>query len=307
MRAGRSNPGSIAAALSACLTVAFGLFAGGCGGGSTVADSRSAPAHGVVSLVPAVTEMLFAIGAGQQVAGVGSFDNYPPEVRALPRVGALIDPDLERMLSLRPRLVVLYETQTELRTQVESAGIEVFPYRHGSLSDITATLRQIGNGVGRTAEADSLAESIERRIEAVRVRVRGRRLRTLLVFSREPHTLRAIFAAGGSGFLHDMLEAAGCENIFSDLVRDSIQAGTESIIARAPDAVVELRYGTAVEESDEILEARRSWMRMGSLPAVRAGRVHVLVGDEFVVPGPRVAVAVERLARALHPDAFAPE
>ena len=77
----------------------------------------------IVSLIPAVTEILFAIGAGPQVVGVGSFDTFPPEVSKLPRVGALLDPDTERILSLRPTLVVTYGSQTELQTQLARAGI----------------------------------------------------------------------------------------------------------------------------------------------------------------------------------------
>ena len=76
----------------------------------------------IVSLVPALTEMLFAIGAGPQVVGVGNFDNFPPEVKALPRVGALLDPDTERILVLRPTLVLTYGSQTELNKQFARAG-----------------------------------------------------------------------------------------------------------------------------------------------------------------------------------------
>ena len=84
-------------------------------------SSTSGPARRVVSLVPNVTEMLFAVGAGSQVVGVSSYDDFPPETKALPRVGALLDPDTERIFSLRPDLVVVYGSQTEMKAQFTRA------------------------------------------------------------------------------------------------------------------------------------------------------------------------------------------
>jgi len=82
-----------------------------------------AEAHRIISIIPATTEMLFAMGAGDRVVAVGSYDQFPPQVETRPRVGALLDPDVERIIALRPDLVVLYGTQTDLRTQLERASI----------------------------------------------------------------------------------------------------------------------------------------------------------------------------------------
>jgi len=109
-----------------------------------VAASAAAQQRRIVSLVPALTEMLFAIGAGPQVVGVGSFDKFPPEVETLPKVGALLDPDTERILSLRPTLVLTYGSQTDLHKQFERAGIKAYIYRHGGLDTIFQTLRDLG-------------------------------------------------------------------------------------------------------------------------------------------------------------------
>jgi iron complex transport system substrate-binding protein len=261
-------------------------------------------AHRVVSLVPAVTEMLFAIGAGPLVVGVSSFDRHPPEVASRTRVGALLDPDVERILALRPDLVVVYDTQSDLQRQLDRARVSTFAYRHGRLADVMSTLRTLGDRVGRSTEAAQLASELERRLDAVRRRTAGlRHPRTLLVFGREPLALRNIYASGGVGFLHDMLGLAGATNVFADVPRESIQATTEAILARAPEAIVELHDGTAPGAA-EVAREQATWNALPSVPAVRARRIVLLFGDEFVVPGPRVARAVEQLARALHPEAF---
>jgi ABC-type Fe3+-hydroxamate transport system substrate-binding protein len=188
------------------------------------AQAPAAPQR-IVSLIPAVTEMLFAIGAGPRVIGVGNFDRYPPEAQTRTKVGGLIDPDIERVISLKP---------------------------------------------------------------------------DLLVFGRDAETLRGIYASGAVGFLHGMLDAAGGANVFADVTRQSIQATTELILARAPDVIIEIGIDTASSKSRSL----RAWDALGSVPAVRAHRIYQIRGDEMMNPGPRVARAVRRMAEALHPDAF---
>ncbi|MBI2833144.1 MAG: ABC transporter substrate-binding protein [Acidobacteria bacterium] len=261
------------------------------------------PPRRIVSLVPAATEMLFAMGAGPRVIAVSSFDEASPAVRALPKVGALFDPDLERILSLRPDLVVVYATQNDLRQQLSSARVPMFEYRHGGLKEVFRTMRALGTSVGSRAEAERLAGDLERRLEEIKRGVGGRRRpKTLLVFGREPLSLRNIYASGGVGFLHDMLELAGATNIFADVKRESVQATTETILARAPEVIIELRYAAPLT-AQQIAAERATWDALASLPAVRQRRVHLLVGNEFVVPGPRIADATLRLARTLHPKA----
>jgi iron complex transport system substrate-binding protein len=261
-----------------------------------------ADARRVITLIPATTEMLFAMGAGDRVVGVGSYDRFPPEVEKLPRVGALLDPNVERILALRPDLVVLYGTQTDLRAQLERAGVPFYSYVHKGLADITETIRALGRRVGVEAQGDALASRIDRHIGDIRARVANSpRPKTLLVFGREPGTLRNIDASGGVGFLHDMLEAAGGADVLADAKQQSVMMSTELVLARAPEVIIELRYARGDTTASSDLKA---WDALPSVPAVKNHRVYLLQGEEFVVPGPRVAQAIERLARTLHPELF---
>ena len=274
---------------------------------ASVAAAAEPPAHRIVSLVPALTEMLFAIGAGPQVVAVSSFDDDPPEVRALPRVGALLDPDTERILALRPDLVLIYGSQAELQKQLASAGIRSFAYRHGGLSDIAPAFRELGRLTGRAAAAARGAGAISARLEAVRGRVAGRRRpKTLLVMGREPRSLRNLDASGGVGFLSDLVELAGGANLFADVERQAVRASTEMLLARAPEVILDLFYSRPLN-AVELQQEREAWRPLGSIPAVRNGRIHLLVGDYLVVPGPRIAAAAEAFAQAIHPEAFPKE
>jgi iron complex transport system substrate-binding protein len=255
----------------------------------------------IVSLVPAVTEMLFAIGAGSTVVGVSSFDAFPPEVKTRPKVGALIDPDFERILSLKPDLVIVYASQTELMTRLGRAGVPIFKYEHAGLADIMTTIRVLGARVDRAAPADALASSLERDLDGIRRSVAGRtRPRTAVVFDREPGTLRNIYASGGIGFMHDMLEIAGGDNVFSDIRRQNLQATAEILLARAPEIVLEVHGAAEAWSANRIAKEREVWHGLASLPAVRSGRIYVLQDDRLVIPGPRVAEAVRLIATTLH-------
>jgi iron complex transport system substrate-binding protein len=268
---------------------------------SALVVGAQAPPRRIVSLVPALTEMLFAIGAGPQVVGVSSYDAYPPDVTSLPRVGALLDPDTERILSLKPDLVVTYGSQVDLQTQMHRASIATFDYRHGGLDHILVTLRQLGARTGRTGEANAVAAAIEARINAVRTRVEGKpRPRTLLVFSRDPRALRNIYVSGGSGFLHDMLLVAGGEDVFADVKRESVQATIETILARAPEVILEIRP-ESIPAGKELDEEMASWSRLAAVPAVKNKRVYFITGQQMTVPGPRVTDGIERMAKVLHP------
>lgn len=258
----------------------------------------------IVSLVPAASEFLFEIGAGPRVVGIGSYDHVPDAFRRLPRVGGLLDPDVERILSLKPDLVVVYATQEPLIERLSRASIPMFRYQHRDLADVTDTMRQIGTRIGLVSAAADAASAIEQRLANVRAAVSGRtRPKTLLVFGREAGTLRQIHASGGFGFLHDLLETAGGLDVMADIKRESVEMSTEMVLARAPAVIIELRYGRSAEVERE-QDQQRAWSLLPSLPAVRTGRIHLLIGDEFVVPGPRVALVAERFARVLHPGAL---
>lgn len=268
-----------------------------------VAPSQGAEALRIVSLVPALTEMLFAIGAGPQVVGVSSYDDFPEPVKSLPKVGALLDPDMERILSLRPTLVITYGSQTDVERQLERTKIRTFSYRHAGLAGLLRTMRDLGEAVGRTQEADRVVQDLQSRLDAVKTRVATQRpVRTLLVFERDPGSLRGLFVSGGVGFLHDMLVIAGGTNVFADVPRESVQPSMETILARAPDLILEIRP-TGITPAD-VPRERRTWDTLSSIPAVRNGRVQILTGEYLVVPGPRVAQVTEAMARAIHPEVF---
>jgi len=257
-----------------------------------------------VSLIPAVTEMIYAMGEGARLAAVSAYDHFPADVARLPRVGGLLDPSVERILAIKPDLVIVYATQKELIDRLDRAGIPYYTYQHKALPDIVTTIRAIGARIGSAARADAVAAALERSLAEIRAKTAGLpHPATLLVFERDPASLRNVYASGGYGFLHDMLEIAGGRNVFAGVKQQAVQASTEMLIASKPEVIIELLYGDSLKNAD-IAKELRAWSALGSIPAVRSNRVAALTGDEFVVPGPRVVDATRKLARTLHPDVF---
>ena len=164
------------------------------------------------------------------------------------------------------------------------------------------TMRALGRADrARRTSREGGARACRPAIDAVKSRVAGKpRPRTLLVFGREPGSLRNIYASGGRGFLHDMLVAAGGEDVLNDIEKESAQVSTEMILARRPDVILELNAANRLNDAD-LKAVLDPWMTLSSVPAVRNKRVMILNGPGLTVPGPRVVDGIEKMAKALHP------
>ncbi len=277
-----------------CLTVALV-----CG---FLTMATSAHRQRIVSLIPAVTELLFAIGAGDEVVGVSNYDRVPDAVRTRTRVGGLVDPATETILALRPTLVVVYETQAELRTALDAAGIRTFRYQHDSIASLADTITRLGEATGHTREGQALWTAMNQEFSAIRERTADMpRPRVLFVTGRQPGVLQGLYVAGGAGFLNEVVQLAGGQNVFADVNRASAQVNVEEIMTHRPDVIVEV-WATRRFAPGGARRERDLWNRLGALPAVRTNRVFEMTDERLVVPGPRLPQGIRLLAKLLHPN-----
>ena len=167
-----------------------------------------------------------------------------------------------------------------METQLTRAGIRAYSYRHAGLAGVFSTIRDLGNTVGRTRESEQVARQIQQRLDSIKTRVAGLpRVRTLLVFERDLGSLRGLYASGGVGFMHDILGIVGGVNVFADVSRESVQPSIETILARAPDMILEVRPTGLPRE--RIPAERRVWESLPSIPAVRKGRIHIVTAVSY--------------------------
>ncbi len=247
------------------------------------------PPRRIVALAPNLTEIVFALGAGDRLVGVSSRSDYPPAAASIPLVGGLA-PDLEKIVSLRPDLV-LATTEGNPAAAVDlltQRGIPVLTTSAPDLDGVLASIREIAARLGRSAEGERVAGSLAaRRAAVLRSRHDGpRRSAILLIWPSPPQ------AAGPDTFAGDLLRTAGARNCLGRTGWPVVSP--EYLVAADCDAVV-----YPVEKDTALVFARA--FREGALSrmsAVRAGRIVGIDGDRLIRPGPRAFDALEELAAA---------
>ena len=260
--------------------------------------SLPAPPRRIVSLVPGVTEMLYAIGAEDRLVGRTDFCDYPPAARRKPSVGGTVSPNLEALIALKPDLVVATSAgnSDETRRQLERLRVPLYLVDPHGLSDVFRTLTRLGALADREARAAEVVAVLEGRVRAVAARVAAwPRPRVLYVVWPEP-----LIVPGRGAAVTELIELAGGASVSADGPEGYPRYSVEAAVARGPEVIILARHGAGTAPY-----AREKWERFADLPAIRAGRLHAVDGDLFHRFGPRVVDALEILARLLHPEAFA--
>ena len=248
--------------------------------------------HRVICLAPSITDAVFSLGAGADVAAISDYTKYPAEALKKPSVGNTLDPSIETILSLHPDLVLGIQTtgQSASAQQLTRLGIPVFLVNPDGLTGVLRSVTSLGHALNRDAQAAALVYSLQQRIDAVRARVRGKPEPTVFM----PIWYDPIITIGRHAFITEIIEAAGGRSITADLPADWPQIGMETVVARAPQALLLVRGGKI---TFAVLGNRPGW---SSLPAVRARRAYY-VDERIELPSPVAIDALEDLARQFHP------
>jgi len=272
----------------------------GCGRSAEHPPAAPTAARRVICMAPNITEAVFAIGAGDRVVGVSSYTVYPPEAMSRPRVGALYDANLEKIVALRPDLIIVQQRHPAVEALCQTRGIPLLRVEMTRVGSILDGIRKIGEVLDARERAASVCGEIERRLGAVRERTASLpRRRVFICVDRTAGSLKGMFTVGGESFLTEMVELAGGENVFADVARDYFPVETEAVIARAPEVVIETRPSQRYTP-DEERRLIEDWKALPDVPAVRNGKVYVVTDDFIVVPGPRLPLIAERFAEILH-------
>lgn len=261
-----------------------------------------APPQRIVSLAPSITEQLFAVGAGDRVVGVTLYDNHPPQVQTLERVGGYVAKSIsvEKILSLRPDLVLARgEIQRGVIEALERVSIPIVALEPSNFAEVYATLSLIGRLTDQTRQATRVVAEMQRRVARVRQKVatmpQHQRVRVFYKAYDEP-----LLTAGPSTFIGRMIEMAGGINIFADLTESYPQVSAEEVLRRNPDVILGPASNGTRRASQSGMQ-RSGWRH---LAAVKHGRVYFLDDDLVSRPGPRLAAALEMIAATLYPSLF---
>jgi len=254
-----------------------------------------APPRRIISLVPSVTEILFAVGAQDVLVGVTDFCDYPPEARNKQSVGGMVAPSLETIVALKPDLVVATSAGNgeAVFTQLDRLKIAVYVVNPTRLHDVFELIARIGALTGREAEATRLSAGLSARVRAVAERVASLpRPRVLYVLWPDP----LIVPARGA-LVSELLVLAGAVSVTAEGGDGYPRYGLEAAVAGAPEVII-----LASHSHGQGPMVREKWERFTALPAVKAGRVYTVSGDLLHRYGPRVVDGLEQLARLIHPE-----
>ena len=247
----------------------------------------------IISLAPNVTEILFALGLENRVAGVTSYCDFPEAAKAKEKIGDTLQPNLEKISSLKPDLVVV-STASQLENltrRLDQLSIPVYVTNPRAVRDVVASIRSLGEVTGTSERALAVAAEMERRIAAVERRV-GALPRPSVLYALQTGPLITV---GRNTFINDLINLAGGKSISADEAAEYPQFSRETVIARAPEVIVApSSHGVElVKESD----LRRDF---AMTPAIRSNRIVWVTPDLVDRPGPRIVDGLEQLAKGLH-------
>jgi iron complex transport system substrate-binding protein len=260
------------------------------------------PAQRVVSLAPSNTEILFAVGAGDQVVGRDELSDYPQQAQGLQSVGgSLGEFNQEAIVALKPDLVLAAEINPpELAKALEDLGLTVYYLSNPTtLEGMFANLEVVGKLTGHEAEATALVESLRDRVAATDERVAAVTEKPTVFYELDSTDPTKPWTAGPGSFVDLLISRAGGQNIGAQLPSAWAQLSLEQLVVANPDIIVlgDSAYG----ETPETLKARSGW---DTLDAVKNSRIFPFNDDLVSRPGPRLVDGLEALAKLLHPELF---
>jgi iron complex transport system substrate-binding protein len=250
----------------------------------------------VISLAPNLTEIVFAVGAGERLVGRTSYCDFPAEAKAVAEIGDTLHPSLERIIALKPQVVLISTaSQLEIFTQqLQDQNIAVFVTDPHDLEGVFRSIENIGEILGQKEQSTLLVQKLRERTNAVEEAVRQKPpVRVFYQLSSEP-----LYTAGHDAFVTDLMRRAGASSVTADVPGAWPKYSSESALAARPEAIILPTGGSMGAANSTVTEALRQ------SPAVLQGRVYKINDDHLTRPGPRSVDGLEAMARALHQDAF---
>ena len=257
------------------------------------------PPARIVTLAPSLTELVFAAGGGAAIVAVDSSSDFPAAARAIPRIGDVTRVDVERLVALKPDLVVVWRHGNTLREleQLEAAGIPLFRLGPQRLDEVVAAIERLGQVLGTEATAQPAAAAMRARLAALRQRHAGEApVRVFYQVWASP-----LMTINRRQIVSEVIELCGGRNVFAELAPLVPQVAVESVLAADPEAIftADERGSTTLLRRDVEAPAFAAWRRHPRLAALRGRWLYVLNGDAISRQGPRIVEGASAVCGAL--------
>lgn len=254
----------------------------------------------IVSLSPNLTQVIYALGYMDQVVGVTIFDEYPPQVIDLPKVGGWINPNYEAILALKPDLVVLMKDQDiSFGDKLRTLGLKTFIAKsNDSIKDIIQAISDLGEILGESEEAKKLTLGIQSDLNEIEQKTKNTKKKSvMIVVGRNPGTLEDIYVIGRNNYMDELITLAGGENVVEN-ERNALKITKEAIFSYNPDVIIEINH----QQIDREAEILAIWNTLKQVEAVKNNQVHILSSKVLLHPSQRIVDGAQTLTEILHPE-----
>lgn len=259
----------------------------------------------IVSMLPSSTEMLYMVGAGDQVIGVTRYCKFPPEAQEKTIVGGLLDINFEVVYGLNPDLIIIQDKDGDKVAMFKKMGIEVLEIETRTVKGILEAIQLIGEATDNADKAQEIVQKIEQRIKNIEDKVEALDKPMVVVTFLRPlgeGNIREVYIAGNHTYFDDLINIVGGKNAYqgSQLVTSPV-VSAEGVMSMNPDVIVEL-MGTLNEVGITKEQALKDWDVLKELDAYKNGRIHLIDKSYAGIPGPRITEALDDLVRFVHPE-----
>ncbi|MGE5340795.1 MAG: heme/hemin ABC transporter substrate-binding protein [Candidatus Omnitrophota bacterium] len=250
-------------------------------------------AERIVTLAPAITEIVFSLGKGKEIVGNTKFCNYPEEAKRIPRIGGLMDVNLEMLISQKPDVVILYPEVYE-KIKVLKDKVKLIVVNHIGLDDLYSGIAVISKALHTESKGKELTASVQQRLEQLRKKsMTHPKIKTLLIIGRNPNDFNNMYIIGANDYLNTLLDAAGGVNAYSGHIKYP-SVSIESVVTMNPEAIIEL---SAFNEGIQDKRVVNQWKQFPFISAVKNNKIKIVKDAKWVIPGPRVAEIAEEIYR----------
>lgn len=250
----------------------------------------------IVSLAPGITETLYALGLDRQIAGVTAFCDWPAAARAKPRVGGFTNPSIEKIIALKPDLILATADGNRKETvqQLERLGLPVYVTNPSNTRGVLKSILQIGNIGDRNEAAGKLVEKLQKRLDDIDAQIRHKKKpRVFFQLGLEP-----MITAGRNTLINEVIERAGGINVAGRDLANYPRYSAEGIIGTAPDVII---FAPMVHDRN-FAAVKRFWQNYGEIPAVKNNKIYPVDANLINRASPRIIDAVEIMALYFHPE-----
>jgi iron complex transport system substrate-binding protein len=261
----------------------------------------------IISASPNITEIIAALGKADRLVAITDYCTYPPEIQYLPRIGGFVDMQFEKIIKLKPDLVILLDSQKKIARHLHHLKIPVLMVSNNRVEEILDSIAIIGNQLQAKNMAEYWIQQIRQRFPANPPVLTPDEVKpkVLILIHREEHALKKMMAVGVDNYLNDIIEAAGGINLMKQASIQYPEVSITSILASPPDIIIETRSNNNLTR-EEVMQIKSPWLDYSSIPAVRNNKIYVVGDPSFTIPSHRIIYTADTMKAIIQGDSLDP-